>query len=216
MQTTTEFAIRDDLKGFACKDIAGSTLRVTPAKFLPDELCECLPGWHGNGINCSKCPRDTFSDHMGQVLCQPCPANSTSPEGAASKVQCNCKVGRLYGSSCGCAPQHALQGDSCVPCSELHLQCNQPGSVASTALPQEGHARLQPLATVAHKCHPPAKARCPGDRTCGEGYTGTLCVSCTEGFWATGSKCQRLDTNFIVFSSIGLPGVCTRMYLERS
>ena len=30
---------------------------VTPALFLPDALCGCLPGWAGNGIYCRPCGR---------------------------------------------------------------------------------------------------------------------------------------------------------------
>lgn len=57
--------------------------------------------------------------------------------------------GRLHNGHCGCDRQHALLLDSCVPCHKLHLQCNQSGSAATTAIPQRGYTRLEPFAQEA-------------------------------------------------------------------
>ena len=42
--------------GYSCYELDQSktTLQVLPSEFLPDELCQCLPGWSGRGANCSK------------------------------------------------------------------------------------------------------------------------------------------------------------------
>lgn len=196
LRKTNDFVIRDDQQGCTCYGLAGTSILVTPAKFLPDELCQCLAGWHGVGATCQKCPGNFFSASIGQNECQPCPLNSTSEEGASAKAQCICSFGRLHNGHCGCDRQHALLLDSCVPCHKLHLQCNQSGSAATTAIPQRGYTRLEPFAQEAYKCHPPAEIRCPGfadereQQFCGAGYTGTLCASCADGFWATGNLCR--------------------------
>lgn len=105
--------------------------------------------------------------------------------------ECKCKFGDLYEDICACDPHHALQKGDCALCTKLHLQCETPGSLASTAVPDKDYTRLEPSADEAHRCLPPAVSdRCPGSHQCGPGYNGTLCSSCADGFWATRGKCE--------------------------
>ena len=48
-------------QGHACHELVAPTLRVTPEKFLPEEMCSCRPGYFGHGTQCSPCLKNTFS-----------------------------------------------------------------------------------------------------------------------------------------------------------
>lgn len=190
IKTTDRYAFTDETAGYACKDVIG-TVKVTPSKFLPQELCKCLPGWFGSGATCEMCPSNKFSDDLGFDTCKSCPANSTAPAGSTKITDCKCQFGDIHEGICACDPHHALQNGDCTLCSKLHLQCEAPGSLASTAVPDTNHTRLEPNAQEAHRCLPPAVSdRCPGSHKCGVGYDGTLCSSCADGFWATRGKCE--------------------------
>ena len=120
---------------------------------------------------------------------------------------CKCKFGDLHEGICACDTHHALQKGDCALCTKLHLQCETPGSLASTAVPDMDYTRLEPSADEAHKCLPPAASdRCPGSHQRGPGYNGTLCSSCADGFWATRGKCEQLGVEVFSFQY-----VCFRM-----
>lgn len=190
LKITDDHAFRDTHGGFVCKNLLGFNIFVTPSKFLPDQLCQCMAGRYGRGAACQTCPANTFSKRLGQRDCTKCPANSTAKQGSSKPGDCRCAYGRLHNGTCGCDLHHALQGSDCIPCTRLRLQCNQTGSAAATAPPEVQHARLEAKAEVAHRCLPPnASSRCPGSNQCGLGYNGTLCSSCADGFWAARGLC---------------------------
>ena len=187
---TTDYAHRNDLAGYACKDLVG-TVKVAPETFVPDEMCKCLAGWHGHGATCQICPADHFSDEMGLDICKMCPPNSTAPEGSTKLAHCKCDFGNLHNGTCSCDKHHALIKGDCVLCSKLHLQCNTSGVSASSALPEISFTRLQRSAEEARRCLPPGELeRCPGNHQCGLGYDGTLCATCAAGFWAKAGRCR--------------------------
>ncbi|CAL1155890.1 unnamed protein product [Cladocopium goreaui] len=107
IKTTDMHTFRDETAGYACKDVIG-TLKVTPSKFLPQELCKCLPGWFRSGATCEMCPSNQFSDDLGFDTCKSCPANSTAPAGSTKMSECKCKFGDLHEGICACDPHHAL------------------------------------------------------------------------------------------------------------
>eukprot|EP00435_Cladocopium_sp_Y103_P044715 s109_g12.t1 len=122
VKVTDMYAERNDTAGYACRDLVG-TVRVTPAKFLPQTLCKCLPGWHGHGATCQMCPADKFSDEMGFDTCKSCPANSTAPEGCLPPdVSRRCpgshQCGLGYsGTLCtSCADGFRASRGKCKPC----------------------------------------------------------------------------------------------------
>eukprot|EP00435_Cladocopium_sp_Y103_P047990 s109_g14.t1 len=206
--TTDMYAERNDTAGYACKDLV-DTVRVTPAKFLPQTLCKCLPGWHGHGATCQMCPADKFSDDMGVDICKSCPANSSAPEGSTKLADCKCKFGDLHNGTCSCDKHQTLRDGNCILCSKLHLQCATAGIRASIALPDVHYARLEPQAEEARRCLPPdVSRRCPGSHQCGLGYDGTLCATCANGFWPKGGRCQPCaQANQICYWSIAVLGV---------
>ena len=188
----TRYVYRDEDGGYACKDIVGN-VKVTPPLFLPQQLCKCLPGWHGNGATCKKCPSDMYSEEMGLDACKRCPTNSTAPEGSAKLADCKCAFGELHNGTCACDQHQTLQDGRCVLCSKLRLQCKVAGTTASTAVPDVNHTRLETNAEEARRClAPDVSQRCPGSHQCGLGYNGTLCATCADGFWANGGRCKRL------------------------
>ena len=198
LQTTDMYAYRDEVAGYTCKDVVSMIIQVTPHKFLPETLCKCLPGWRGQGTMCQVCPANKFSDELGLDTCKSCPANSTAPEGSTKLADCKCQFGDLHDGVCSCGKHQTLRDGNCVLCSKLHLQCHIAGIPASSAKPEVGHARLEPSSKEARKCLPPdTSQRCPGSHDCGLGYSGTLCTSCTNGFWAKQGRCKQLGIQVI-------------------
>ncbi|CAJ1453259.1 unnamed protein product, partial [Effrenium voratum] len=188
--------------GFACFDLTSKALQITPARFLPMELCSCSPGRQGAGADCEKCPVNHFKEGYNGT-CQKCEPGSTAPEGSTS---CTCAVGEPYDdhgtNRCGCVAGEAYNrsenGKSdCLPCHNLHLLCPQPGMLLSSAMPEEGHARLQQGDTAALPCLPPKYTRCnasTGNASstlgCADGYSGLLCSDCSQGHYAASKLCE--------------------------
>ncbi len=225
LRGTSQFTMTDKAKGFECKDLEGSSLRVTPHLFLPHELCRCLVGWIGTGAACQKCPKDTFRDAAVPSTadaCTPCPLNSTSKEASGTLMDCQCKLGHLFQMGeewrCGCQPDHALVEDACDKCELLHLDCMKNGSQASTAPAKEGYARLAPKEPRAFKCHPPLE-RCNATRSgfrdevgCNKGYSGSLCSECEADYRKDGDRCKECPKTlnswwFIWVGLVGLGGL---------
>ena len=87
--------ITDAEGGFSCYGLQSAVLQVTPAQFLPSTLCGCQPGWHGTGLDCKPCRKDSYSDEFNQTQCKRCPEGSVTPDsGAASLQGCQCEIGR--------------------------------------------------------------------------------------------------------------------------
>ena len=208
LRGTSQFSMIDKANGFQCKDLEGSSLRVTPHMFLPNQLCQCLVGWIGTGAACQKCPKDTFRDAevpSTADACTPCPLNSTSKEASGTLKDCQCNLGHLFQMGdewrCGCQPDHALVEDACDKCELLHLDCMKNGSQASTAPAKEGYARLAPQEPRAFKCYPPLE-RCNATRSgvrdevgCNKGYSGILCSECAATYRKDGDRCKECPKN---------------------
>ncbi|CAK9066743.1 unnamed protein product [Durusdinium trenchii] len=155
-------------EGYTCYDLApNSTMQVLPSDLLPQKLCVCLPGWHGAGASCHKCPVDTFKPDLGDMECAECP-RSTSTNGivgAQSEDACQCKQtlrdhkgGQEKGNVCNCPNGSAIFDGHCL------------------------------------ECFPPLR-RCKGGTIsaehCGEGYHGPLCMRCDERYYAVRSSCVK-------------------------
>eukprot|EP00438_Fugacium_kawagutii_P033118 Skav217290 [mRNA] locus=scaffold1466:92849:99053:+ [translate_table: standard] len=211
LKITDVFVFRNETGGYACKDVVNSELKVTPSKFLPQQLCTCQAGWFGSGAACTICPENTFSDQMGGT-CKSCPANSTAPPGSTKLRNCRCRFGDLHDGQCSCDKHQTLKDGNCILCSKLHLECNSTDSNASTAVPEVRYMRLEPWATEARRCLPPgAMERCPGSDQCGAGYSGTLCSSCADGFWPKrGRQCpsdiRKSLGRLVLLLLVGLAG----------
>lgn len=225
LRSTSQFTMIDKTNGFQCKDLEGSSLRVTPHMFLPNQLCQCLVGWIGTGAACQKCPKDTFRDAEVPPTanaCTPCPLNSTSKEASSKLTDCQCKfkLGHLFQMGeewrCGCQPGHALVvEDVCERCELLHLDCMESGSQASTAPAKEGYARLAPREPRVFKCYPPLE-RCNATRSgvrdevgCNKGYSGILCSECAATYRKDGDRCKECPKNLNSrwFIWVGLVGL---------
>ena len=208
LRGTWQFIETDKANGFECRDLEGSSLRVTPHLFLPNQLCQCLVGWIGTGAVCQKCPKDTFRDATVPSTadaCTRCPLNSTSKEASDTLMDCQCNLGHLFQIGeewrCGCQPDHALVEDACDKCELLHLDCMESGSEASTAPAKQGYARLAPKEPRAFKCYPPLE-RCDTTRSgvrdevgCNKGYSGILCSECEADYRKDGDRCKECPKN---------------------
>ncbi|CAJ1336434.1 unnamed protein product [Effrenium voratum] len=197
--------------GFACFDLTSKALQITPARFLPMELCSCSPGWQGAGANCEKCPVNHFKRGYNGT-CQKCEAGSIAPEGSTS---CTCTVGELYDDNgtkrCGCVAGQALhrfedEKDACLLCRNFHLLCLEQGLLLSSALPELGHARLRQGDTAALPCLPPnSTTRCnasTGNASstlgCADGYSGILCSDCAQGHYAASKLCEACPSTDVM------------------
>ena len=188
--------------GFACFEFTSKALQITPSQFLPKELCGCVPGFNGSGANCTKCPTNYFNGEYNG-FCQKCEEGSNATEGS---ISCICAVGKHYNDSgtkrCGCVSGEAFNRSNdgegeCLPCHNVNLDCPHPGLLLSSALPEEGHARLQEEDAAAICCLPSQITRCNksggnGSSTlgCADGYSGILCSDCAAYHYASGEICE--------------------------
>ena len=95
LNRTDALFITDANGGFSCYGLESAVLQLSPARFLPSTLCGCQPGWHGTGVDCKPCRKDSYSDEFNQTRCKQCPEGSVTPDsGAASLQGCQCEIGR--------------------------------------------------------------------------------------------------------------------------
>ena len=157
----------------AYKDFIGPGVPVL-SNGLVDFICRgCEAGKYGElsaQVNCSLCPRNTFSRSVGateQSTCQDCPTNSQSPEGSSIRYNCSCNAG--YTSDGGILVGPDLTFFRCRPC-YAGLYKDWAGKEMCKECPDHSSS----LAGSARLVH------C----TCIPGYTGpngTVCVTCKPG-----------------------------------
>ena len=219
LRKTDGFTMIDRLKGFQCWDLANPSLRITPALFLPQELCQCLPGWVGQGADCTICPLNSFQDSN---KCTPCPAGTTAEKGSSALVSCKCPLGKeLFEQDgtfrCGCPLDHAVVDGACVKCEPLHLNCRKKGSDAASAQPEPGFARLGQNQTHAFQCLPP-QGRCNGTARdmfgCVKGYTGLLCSECEAKHLKDGRLCTPCPESQNSSESLTAAGVAVAVVIS--
>eukprot|EP00435_Cladocopium_sp_Y103_P058916 s144_g20.t2 len=179
-------------KGYECHQVLNEKLRVSPDRFLPDVLCQCLPGWEGYGTKCVKCPENFFNAESNST-CKKCPKDSKSPRASTSPDACSCPAGqeifrRNETLQCGCRHSFALglSGD-CLECEELKLQCPQPGMTTFEAEPKSGYVRMEPNSSKVYLCL--AAAQC-NSQNCSTGFAGPLCVDCAAGYRSVRGSCE--------------------------
>jgi len=195
-------------EGYSCFDVVNTSIRISPEKFAPNNLCGCSPGWKGSGAQCEKCPRNTYVNSFFSRECEPCPADSMGPEGATSITDCVCAVGELYNTTgtweCGCGKSLAKFFGACVDCSDLHLDCSRPGSDARSAKLLPGYIRLE---NATYLCLKPLSRCNASDNDCSEGYTGPMCMDCTPGFFAQGEYCEQCHDTTMFSSALIITGI---------
>ena len=177
----------DKTKGFQCKDIVNPSLVVTPHLFLPGKLCTCSAGWTGVGVDCKKCPVDTFKNET-TGKCSRCPQSSRAANGSASIKDCQCSFGALFSKN----------GLS---------QCE----------PWQGYSRLAPNQPQVYQCFPPKRRcnATPGgfrdELGCTAGYTGVLCSECMAKHRKEGQYClpcpRQTEIHWSFWSVIALATV---------
>eukprot|EP00439_Symbiodinium_sp_Y106_P032306 s867_g3.t2 len=193
-------------EGYACAEFMLHTLHVTPELFLPQYMCKCQPGHFGEGATCQACPADTFADGEDQPQCESCPANSTSANGSAALTACDCSYGKPRGEkgnrSCQCGAHMAQLGGFCAPCSKLHIDCPEPGSIAEHAPVEQGYARISGSLQV-FRCLEAERCTPFTDSGCAAGYSGPLCVECAPNYHSFNfgkqcDECQSLRQQSVV------------------
>lgn len=178
-------------KGYECHQFLTEKLRVSPDRFLPDVLCQCLPGWEGNGTKCVKCPENFFNAESNST-CKKCPKDSKSPAASTSPDACSCPSGQIFRLNetlqCGCRQSFALgiSGD-CLECEELKLQCPQPGMKTWRAKPKAGYVRMESNSSKVYLC---LSADQCNSQNCSAGFAGPLCVDCAAGYRPVRGSCQ--------------------------
>ena len=102
------------------KDFIGLGVLV-PSDGAVEHLClKCEAGKYGvlpAQVNCSLCPRNTFSRSIGAAepsTCQDCPTNSQSPQGSSTRYNCSCNAG--YTTDGGILVGPDLTLFRCIPC----------------------------------------------------------------------------------------------------
>jgi len=67
--------------------------------------CTCIPGYFGNGIECSPCGENQYP--FNETACLPCPENSISGVASLSILDCKCTSSNYYPDA---------QTSTCLPC----------------------------------------------------------------------------------------------------
>ena len=96
LQMTARVTSINTFGGYGCHGVTSASLRLSPDLFWPQGLCACLEGYQGHSTTCRRCGRDMFNDAFNSSVCRPCPANSSSLEGATSISGCRCNFGRTH------------------------------------------------------------------------------------------------------------------------
>ncbi|GFO43423.1 sushi, von Willebrand factor type a, egf and pentraxin domain-containing protein 1 [Plakobranchus ocellatus] len=81
---------------FACRMTCSKHAQCYCSLRTGQTLCTCLPGFYGNGMQCTACPRGTYKeDSSAQRHCIPCPAHTgTRARGTTSFKMCKPGFGR--------------------------------------------------------------------------------------------------------------------------
>eukprot|EP01112_Ceratiomyxa_fruticulosa_P000834 TRINITY_DN1076_c0_g2_i1.p1 TRINITY_DN1076_c0_g2~~TRINITY_DN1076_c0_g2_i1.p1 ORF type:complete len:917 (+),score=160.47 TRINITY_DN1076_c0_g2_i1:59-2752(+) len=126
---------------------------------------------------CTNCPSGSYSVGGGATSCVPCPSNTVS---GTNTSYCMCKAG-FYGLT-----QVVSSSDECFVC-PVGGVC--PGGTVVTTY--EGYWRTDPESLTFYPC--PATSSCLGgqESVCAEGYTGTLCGVCADGYGSKGNHCVK-------------------------
>lgn len=213
-------------KGYECHQVLNEKLRVSPDRFLPDVLCQCLPGWEGNGTKCVKCPENFFNAESNST-CKKCPKDSKSPLASTSPDACSCPSGqeifrRNETLQCGCRHSFALgiSGD-CLECEELKLQCPQPGMSTWLATPKAGYVRMESNSSKVYLC---LSADQCNSQNCSTGFAGPLCVDCAAGYRSVRGSCEACSKeppnlffwSIVAAALLSLVGVVAYLFISRS
>lgn len=151
-------------------------------------VIECPVGQVSNTTSaddCSACPINTIPD-KANLPCVPCAGGTiTLDEGS---TQCICPTG-MYGND----------EAGCTICPE-NAGCDEPGLEDPVTLP--GYWRIvDAQGQISFVPCPGGAAACPGADSgetsvaCEAGYTGFLCSTCDDNYYATGSTCTACSTS---------------------
>ena len=116
------------------------------------------------------CDRGTYTEQIGSVGCEPCPAGGYCPEaGAASRLVFRaCQVG-TYNEATG-----ASSNTSCIPCPAGTASPNPNMQTAAACRPCDaGYFSSEPGTGACERCAPGFYADKPG---------ATACVHCARGW----------------------------------
>ena len=168
--------------------------------------CICNPGYYGNGAKspCVQCPGGSWCAGTNANVTSACPANSTSPPGASSVLQCQCLPG-YYGSN-GTACQLCPPGSFCSSGQLSTCPANTQSLAGSSGL-CTCSAGFYSLVSGGACVQCPANSWCEGDTKisscttkaispaqsvsymacyCDKGYSGKFnqtCYGCPPGTW---------------------------------
>eukprot|EP00033_Pygsuia_biforma_P002679 GCRY01002960.1.p1 GENE.GCRY01002960.1~~GCRY01002960.1.p1 ORF type:complete len:2140 (+),score=466.75 GCRY01002960.1:125-6544(+) len=159
------------------------------------EECVCPPGHAiANTITmqCAPCKVGTFRSNLHVPVCEACPNPTlTALTGAASRLSCLCESG-----------YYRLEAEAdctvCPPC----------GNCSNGRLPFPATGCFASNATTLSYVSCPVEGACLGglNNTCGEGYEGSLCGTCSDGFYRGNSgQCIQCGEN----SAYQLPAMLT-------
>jgi hypothetical protein len=161
-----------------------------------DCLCLAGYGYDNSTLQCSPCPADTYKALNASTSCAKCDTK-TDTNGETGKTFCYCQKGLLDEAIYSGVP-------GCVDCPEGGI-CEK-GRIVGI---QEGYWRPENASDLdisfypCHRGNPSrkesdaAKSACPGSvdsltATCGAGYQGIRCLSCTDGYGLSGPFCEGM------------------------
>ncbi|CEM18772.1 unnamed protein product [Vitrella brassicaformis CCMP3155] len=136
-------------------------------------LCRCIPGYAGEGQNCTKCEAGSFSnDIVGTSQCHRCGVGSNSPAGARG---CGCIEG-YFNDTDGICQRNCVKGSF----------LNESGICQPCPAGQYGDIQPKDLGKAICK-------ECGADLNSTEGSSGEDACYCTKGFIKNSNKlkCEK-------------------------
>ncbi|KNC55282.1 uncharacterized protein AMSG_10922 [Thecamonas trahens ATCC 50062] len=155
---------------------------IIGSPFVLSASTTCLPGSRVlDGTSCVACSPGSYSDTINAVTCTGCPAFTTAGTGASSWRNCSCLPLFWFGSG----DRSADRG--CEPC-PIGAEC---AGGKEAPQPAPGYSEQDGSFVLC-----PRPSACAGSGRCAQGYSGSFCTTCSDGYYRTSDgACKACPPN---------------------
>ena len=158
----------------------------------------CPAGTQQVGLSCLACDAGSYSLQPGSLSCDTCSKGLYSAIGASTCTACPTSS-RPNGAVCICEAGFYLStvefmpNSSCVSCPS-GAECSQPNQTIASVASLSGWWRDTNSHTPTFYVCPYGNDACTSSATgtCQNGYAGTVCGICAEGYYMAASICVRM------------------------
>eukprot|EP00736_Rhodelphis_marinus_P001987 Rmarinus@m.27060 len=169
---------------YVCSDCPPGS-RGPSASEPATECVECSPGtWSVTGDTCRSCSSGSYVGESGAAVCVQCVESRTCPEGATTVSECTCEGGYFH-------EDPAAYDDPCKECPE-NAVCDG-GDTIPYAPEDVWVANTTAAYYHDYFFHCTSRGCVGGIEACGPEYTGSMCASCSPGYFHIGNECVACE-----------------------